>query len=109
MTVHQGNVATPGTASGSSQEVIEEHRRLDILVNNAGVTIDKMVVKLTNDDWEKVLAVNLSGAFHMAQAALVAHGRAGHRADHQRLARWSARWATSARPTTRRPSPGCSG
>jgi len=50
--------------------VIEEHGRLDILVNNAGITIDKTVAKMTDEDWYKVLAVNLSGAFFMSQAAL---------------------------------------
>ncbi len=43
---------------------------LDILVNNAGITIDRTVAKMTDEDWQKVLAVNLSGAFFIAQAAL---------------------------------------
>jgi NAD(P)-dependent dehydrogenase (short-subunit alcohol dehydrogenase family) len=51
-------------------EVIEAHGRLDVLVNNAGITIDKTVLKMTDEDWYKVLAVNLSGAFFMSQAAL---------------------------------------
>ena len=51
-------------------EVIEQHGRLDVLVNNAGITIDKTALKLTDEDWYKVLAVNLSGAFFMSQAAL---------------------------------------
>ena len=50
--------------------MIEQHGRLDILINNAGITIDKTVPKLTDDDWDKVLAVNLSGAFFLSQAAL---------------------------------------
>jgi len=44
--------------------------RLDVLVNNAGITIDRTVAKMTDDDWQNVLAVNLSGAFFTAQAAL---------------------------------------
>jgi acetoacetyl-CoA reductase/3-oxoacyl-[acyl-carrier protein] reductase len=71
ITVHRGNVASPGDCQRVVQEVIAEHGRLDILVNNAGVTVDKLAVDLTTADWDKVLAVNLSGAFHMAQAALV--------------------------------------
>ena len=51
------------------REVIDQHGRLDILVNNAGITIDRTVAKMTDDDWQKVIAVNLSGAFFMAQAA----------------------------------------
>ena len=41
-----------------------------MLVNNAGITIDKTVLKMTDEDWYKVIAVNLSGAFFMSQAAL---------------------------------------
>ena len=52
------------------REVIDQHGRLDILVNNAGIAIDRTVAKMTDDDWLKVIAVNLSGAFFMAQAAL---------------------------------------
>jgi acetoacetyl-CoA reductase/3-oxoacyl-[acyl-carrier protein] reductase len=52
------------------REVIERHGRLDILVNNAGITADRTVFKMGDDDWHNVLAVNLSGAFFMAQAAL---------------------------------------
>ena len=52
------------------REVISEHGRLDILVNNAGIAIDRTAAKMTDDDWHKVIDVNLSGAFFMAQAAL---------------------------------------
>ncbi len=51
-------------------EVIVTHGRLDVLVNNAGITIDKTVLKLSDEDWFKVLNVNLSGAFFLSQAAL---------------------------------------
>ena len=52
------------------REVIDLHGRLDILINNAGITIDKTVAKMTEDEWNKVIGVNLSGAFFLAQAAL---------------------------------------
>ena len=51
-------------------EVIEQHGRLDILVNNAGITADKIVHKMTDEDWLRVISVNLSGAFFVSQAAL---------------------------------------
>ena len=50
--------------------MIDQHGRLDILVNNAGITLDKTVAKMNDDEWNKVIAVNLSGAFYLAQAAL---------------------------------------
>ena len=68
--VHQGNIGIPGDCRRVVQEVLDAHGRLDILVNNAGVTVDKTVLKMTDDDWQKVIAVNLSGAFFMSQAAL---------------------------------------
>jgi NAD(P)-dependent dehydrogenase (short-subunit alcohol dehydrogenase family) len=68
--VHQGNVGSAEDCRRTVNEVIDEHGRLDILVNNAGITIDKTVLKMTDEDWYKVLAVNLSGAFFMSQAVL---------------------------------------
>ena len=50
--------------------MIERHGRLDILVNNAGITIDKTVLKMSDEDWYRVIAVNLSGAFFMSQSVL---------------------------------------
>ena len=43
---------------------------LDILVNNAGITADKSILKMEEDDWYKVLGVNLSGAFFTSKTAL---------------------------------------
>jgi NAD(P)-dependent dehydrogenase (short-subunit alcohol dehydrogenase family) len=68
--VHQGNVGSAEDCRRVIREVIEQHGRIDILVNNAGITIDKTAVKLTDEDWYRVLAVNLSGAFFMSQAVL---------------------------------------
>jgi NAD(P)-dependent dehydrogenase (short-subunit alcohol dehydrogenase family) len=68
--VHQGNVGSADDCRRTIGEVIETHGQLDILVNNAGITIDKTVLKMTDEDWYKVIAVNLSGAFFMSQAVL---------------------------------------
>jgi NAD(P)-dependent dehydrogenase (short-subunit alcohol dehydrogenase family) len=68
--VHQGNIGSAEDCRRTISEVIEAHGRLDILVNNAGITIDKTVLKMTDEDWYRVLAVNLSGAFFMSQAVL---------------------------------------
>jgi NAD(P)-dependent dehydrogenase (short-subunit alcohol dehydrogenase family) len=68
--IHQGNIGSAEDCRRTVSEVIDQHGRLDILVNNAGITIDKTVLKMTDEDWYKVLAVNLSGAFFMSQAVL---------------------------------------
>jgi NAD(P)-dependent dehydrogenase (short-subunit alcohol dehydrogenase family) len=70
ITVHEGNIGAAADCRRVLHEVIDHHDRLDILVNNAGITIDRTVAKMTDDDWQKVIAVNLSGAFFMAQAAV---------------------------------------
>src|ERR1017187_2032418 len=68
--IHQGNIGSSEDCRRTVGEVIEQHGKLDILVNNAGITIDKTVLKMTDEDWYKVIAVNLSGAFFMSQAVL---------------------------------------
>jgi NAD(P)-dependent dehydrogenase (short-subunit alcohol dehydrogenase family) len=69
ITVHEGNIGHADDCRRLLREVIERHSQVDILVNNAGVTIDRTVAKMTDKEWHKVIAVNLSGAFFMAQAA----------------------------------------
>src|SRR6201993_1290175 len=68
--LHHGNVASAEDCRRTIGEVVDQHGRLDILVNNAGITIDRTVPKMTDEDWYTVIAVNLSGAFFMSQAAL---------------------------------------
>jgi len=69
-TIHQGNVSSPEDCRRVVQEVLDKHERIDILVNNAGITMDKMAMKMSIEDWNTVLAVNLSGSFYMAQPVL---------------------------------------
>jgi len=68
--IHQGNVASADDCKRTVAEVIEQHGQLDILVNNAGITMDRPILKMGDEDWYKVLAVNLSGAFFMSKTAL---------------------------------------
>jgi NAD(P)-dependent dehydrogenase (short-subunit alcohol dehydrogenase family) len=68
--LHEGNVASAEDCRRTLTEVIDQHGGIDILVNNAGITIDRTVARMTDEDWYTVLAVNLSGAFFMSQAAL---------------------------------------
>jgi NAD(P)-dependent dehydrogenase (short-subunit alcohol dehydrogenase family) len=70
ITLHQGNIGVAEDCRRVLREVIDQHGRLDILVNNAGITVDRTVAKMTDEDWLRVISVNLSGAFFMAQAAL---------------------------------------
>ncbi|WP_214366920.1 3-oxoacyl-ACP reductase [Pseudonocardia sp. H11422] len=68
--VHQGNIGSNEDCERVIREVLDQHGRLDILVNNAGITADKTVRKMTPDDWDRVVQVNLSGAFYLIRAVL---------------------------------------
>ena len=52
------------------QRVLQDHGRIDYLINNAGITRDHTVRKMTIDEWQAVLQVNLSGPFFMIKAVL---------------------------------------
>lgn len=71
VTVHRGDVGSADDCRRTVAEVVEQHGRLDVLVNNAGITVDRTVLKMTDDDWRRVIDVNLSGAFYLSQAAMV--------------------------------------
>ena len=70
ITVHHGNIGDSEDCLRVVREVIEQHGRLDVLVNNAGITIDRTVAKMGDEDWSRVISINLSGAFFVAQTAL---------------------------------------
>lgn len=70
VTVHQGDIGSVDDCTRVAGEVIARHGRLDILVNNAATTLDRTVRKMTAAEWDQVIRVNLSGAFHLSQALL---------------------------------------
>jgi acetoacetyl-CoA reductase/3-oxoacyl-[acyl-carrier protein] reductase len=70
VSIHQGNIGSCEDCERTVREVIDQHGRLDILVNNAGITNDRPVLKMTADDWDRVVRINLNGAFYMARPAL---------------------------------------
>jgi 3-oxoacyl-[acyl-carrier protein] reductase len=64
------DIADPEAAEALVQRVQERFGRLDVLVNNAGITRDNLVLRMKRDDWDAVLATDLSGAFYCTKAAL---------------------------------------
>lgn len=62
------NVVDLGDVEKNVNKVIDKLKRVDILVNNAGITRDNLVLRLSENDWDKVLAVNLKGAFNCIKA-----------------------------------------
>ncbi|MGT2846630.1 3-oxoacyl-[acyl-carrier-protein] reductase [Streptococcus massiliensis] len=65
-----GDVSDSQDAKRMVEEAIVALGSVDVLVNNAGITKDKLMLKLTEEDFEQVLKVNLTGAFNMTQAVL---------------------------------------
>jgi NAD(P)-dependent dehydrogenase (short-subunit alcohol dehydrogenase family) len=64
----QANLRQPLEIQQAVETLRKSHEHLDILVNNAGVEIEKSLAKLTQQDWDRVLEVNLRGAFLLTQA-----------------------------------------
>jgi 3-oxoacyl-[acyl-carrier protein] reductase len=65
----QVDVRKADEVSGMIDHVAKEFGRLDILINNAGVTRDNLCARMSEEEWDFVLAVNLKGTFLCAQAA----------------------------------------
>ena len=63
-------VTESGAADALVAGVVQRHGRIDILVNNAGIARDQLMLRLKREDWDAVLATNLTGAFALTQAAL---------------------------------------
>jgi acetoacetyl-CoA reductase len=76
--LHFGNISQPDDCGRTIDEVLERYGRLDILVNNAGVTVDRTVRKMTVEEWNHVIQVNLNGAFYMCRAVLAHMIEAGY-------------------------------
>ena len=51
-------------------EIVERHGRLDIVVSNAGIARDQLVMRMKREDWDAVLATNLTATFVLAQATI---------------------------------------
>ena len=67
---YEANVADFSQCESAVQRVIADHGRVDILINNAGITKDHTVRKMTVEEWQAVLDVNLSGPFFMIKCVL---------------------------------------
>ena len=66
----KADVSDHKSAKDMVQQVIDSFGKVDILVNNAGVTRDNLIIRISEEDWDNVLNVNLKGAFNCSQAVI---------------------------------------
>jgi 3-oxoacyl-[acyl-carrier protein] reductase len=64
------DVTEPGDIERAVASILERHGRIDILVNNAGIARDQLLLRLKREDWDSVLATNLTSAYVLTQAVL---------------------------------------
>jgi 3-oxoacyl-[acyl-carrier protein] reductase len=64
------DVADADQTAQAFHAILDEHGRIDILINNAGITRDGLVLRMTEEDWQQVLQINLTGMYHCAKAVM---------------------------------------
>jgi 3-oxoacyl-[acyl-carrier protein] reductase len=64
------DVTVPEEITRTVAAVVEKHGRIDILVNNAGIARDQLLLRLKREDWDAVIATNLTAAYAVTQAVL---------------------------------------
>ncbi|WP_299049116.1 3-oxoacyl-[acyl-carrier-protein] reductase [uncultured Polaribacter sp.] len=67
---YQSNAADFEAAQELAKEVLKEFGSIDILVNNAGITKDNLLMRITEDDFDKVIEVNLKSVFNLTKAVI---------------------------------------
>jgi len=68
--LHQADVSSSQQSAEMINKTIENFGRLDILVNNAGITRDKLILRMSEDDWDSVQDINLKGTFNCTRPAV---------------------------------------
>jgi len=67
---YQSNAADFDAAQELAKNVLEEFGNIDVLVNNAGITKDNLLMRISEDDFDKVIEVNLKSVFNLTKAVI---------------------------------------
>ncbi len=70
VTFYKVNTAKPEETASAIDQVLKDFGKVDILVNNAGITRDATIKKMTFEQWEQVISVNLTGIFNCIKAVI---------------------------------------
>jgi len=68
--VYQADVSKLDQATAVVDSVINDHKKIDHLINNAGITRDGLLLRMKEEEWDAVIAVNLKGVFNFCRAAI---------------------------------------
>jgi len=67
---YQADVSLTDQVDRTMQKILEQSGKIDILVNNAGVTADQLLMKMKEEEWDRVLAVNLKSCYNTCRAVV---------------------------------------
>jgi len=67
---YQSNAASYEAAQDLAKEVLNEFGTIDVLINNAGITKDNLLMRITEEDFDKVIEVNLKSVFNLTKAVI---------------------------------------
>jgi 3-oxoacyl-[acyl-carrier protein] reductase len=67
---YQMNIAQEEEVNTTVEKIIADLNKIDVLVNNAGITNDKLLLRMTREDWERVIKINLTGTFLVTKAVM---------------------------------------
>lgn len=68
--IYQCDVSDGSKVKTMIDSIVEHHKKIDVIVNNAGITRDNLLMKMTEQDFDDVIDINLKGAFHTSKSAI---------------------------------------